>query len=185
MFIRTERLFLRPAWPEDLYELAQVLEDDASGRCNASPESLRASADLRAYFDGPQEDRLPRFFINLRAEGGAKLIGAIGLGRSGADVELGYWIARRHRGIGYASEAVRSVLALARALGHRQVIAAGFTDNEASGRVLEQSGFRPTGETLARFNMCRGAEAPARLYVASLADKLIDLMGARPQTARA
>jgi RimJ/RimL family protein N-acetyltransferase len=185
MFIRTERLFLRPAWPEDIHEITQVLADDAVCGSGAIAEPQRPPAQLRAYFDGPQESRLPRFFINLRDDNGSKLIGSIGLGRSDSDVELGYWIARMHRGRGYAGEAVRAVLAQARALGHRRVVAAHFAGNEASARVLERSGFEPTGETRSRFSAYLGAEAPARLYVASLADKLFDLMGVGPQAARA
>lgn len=185
MFIRTERLFLRPAWPEDIDEMRQVLADDAVGGSMALARPQRLSAQLRAYFDGAQESRLPRFFINLRDDNGAKLIGCIGLGRSDADVELGYWIAGMHRGRGYAAEAVREVLALARALGHRRVVAAHFAENEGAARVLESAGFQPTSETRWRFSAYLGAEAPARLYVASLADKLFDLMGVGSQAARA
>lgn len=185
MFIRTERLFLRPAWPEDIDELTQVLADDAECGSTAPAQPQRTSAELRAYVDGPQEARLPRFFVNLRDDNGSKLIGSIGLGRSGADVELGYWIARMHRGRGYAGEAVRAVMAQARALGHRRVVAAHFAENEAAARVLERAGFQPTSETRSRFSAYLGAEAPARLYVASLADKLFDLMGVGSQAARA
>jgi [ribosomal protein S5]-alanine N-acetyltransferase len=185
MFIRTERLFLRPAWPEDLEEMTQALAEEAKARSDAGSPAFQTSAGLRSYFDGPQEDRLPRFCINVREDGGAKLIGGVGLGRSGSDVELGYWIAPNQRGKGYAAEAVRSVLALARALGHREVIATDFTDSEASARVLEQSGFRLASENGLRFSICGGVEAPVRLYVASLADKLFDLMGVGPQVARA
>jgi ribosomal-protein-alanine N-acetyltransferase len=96
-------------------------------------------------------------------------------------VELGYTIARPHRGHGYAAEAVRAVLAEARMLGHRRVVAAHFPDGEASARVLKQAGFRRTGETRPRYSMRRGGVAPARLYVAVLADKLFDMLGVGPQ----
>lgn len=185
MFIRTERLFLRPAWPEDIDEVTQILANEAV--CGSAPlaQLQRTSAQLQAYLDGPQESRLPRFFINLRDDSGPKLIGSIGLGRSGPDVELGYWIARMHRGRGYAGEAVQAVLAQARALGHRRVVAAHFAENEAAASVLKRAGFQPTSETRSRFSAYLGAEAPARLYVASLADKLFDLMGVGSQAARA
>lgn len=185
MFIRTERLFLRPFWPEDIDELAQILADDAATGSVAVADRLRTSADLSAYFDSPDEGRLPRFFINLRDDNGSKLIGSIGLGQSGPDVELAYWIARRHRGKGYAGEAVRAVLAQARALGHRRIIAADFADNAASARVLERSGFQPTNETRSRFSLTRGTEAPVRLYVASLVDELFGQIGTERQAVRA
>lgn len=184
MFIRTHRLFLRPGWPEDMHELNQALDQGGDAEDVAPSVAARMLSELRGYLDRPQESRLPRFFINLRDDSGSKLIGSIGLARSGPDVELGYWIARRHRGMGYAAEAVRAVLAQARMLGHRRVVTADFADSTASVRVLEQAGFQPTGETRSRFSMVRGVEAPARLYVALLADRLFDLIGVGPQPAR-
>lgn len=181
MFIRTERLFLRPGWPEDMDELLEVLGEEAVVRSIGVSSFPRSAAALRDYLSRPRDPLLPHFFINLRDDTGAKLIGGIGLGRVGDDVELGYWIANRHRGHGYAAEAVRAVLAEARMLGHREIVALHFADNEASARVLQSSGFKPTGETSARFSVGRGAEAQARLYVATLADKLFDLFGVGPQ----
>ena len=180
MFIRTERLFLRPGWPEDLEELLDVLGGDAVVRSIGVSALPRTQAELREVLARPLESLLPHFFINLREDDGAKLIGGIGLGRLGDDIELGYWIARRHRGHGYAAEAVKAVLAEARMLGHHHVVAAHFAD-DASASVLEQSGFKPTGEVRSRFSVGRGGEAPARLYVAVLADKLFDLMGVGSQ----
>jgi ribosomal-protein-alanine N-acetyltransferase len=184
MFIRTERLFLRPGWPEDMPELKQVLSEAERAHDVTPSAASRIYAELRAYLERPQESRLPQFFINLRDDSGSKLIGSIGLVRSGAEVELRYWIARSYRGMDYAAEAVRAVLTQARTLGHRQVVAAHFLDSEASARVLEKTGFMPTGETRPRFSMVRGAEAPARLYVARFADKLFGLIGASGQPAR-
>ncbi|MBB4857380.1 RimJ/RimL family protein N-acetyltransferase [Novosphingobium chloroacetimidivorans] len=183
MFIRTERLFLRPGWPEDMGELVEVLDEDAVRRSIGISALPRSAVALREYISRPRDPLLPHFFINLRDDAGARLIGGIGLGRYGKDVELGYWIAQRHRGLGYATEAVRAVLAEARMLGHREIVALHFADNEASARVLQTSGFKPTGETRARLSIGRGAEAQARLYVATLADKLFDLLGVGPQSA--
>jgi RimJ/RimL family protein N-acetyltransferase len=177
MFIRTERLFLRPAWPEDLDELLEVLGDDSIVRTIGVAALPRTTAELREHLARPREGLLPHFFVNLREEDGAKLIGSVGLVRSGDDIELGYWIARRHRGHGYAAEAVSAVLAEARMLGHRQVVATHFADNAASACVLERVGFKPTQEIRSRFRSGRADEAPARLYVAVLADKRFDMMG--------
>jgi len=185
MFIRTERLFLRPGWPEDLEELLQVLGDDAVVRGIGVAPLPRSVDELREFLARRRDRRLPHFFINLRDDNGARLIGGIGLGRSGEDVEMGYWIARPFRGQGYAVEAVKAVLAEARMLGHKQVIAAHFADNEASARVLERAGFKATGETSMRYSAGRGGEAPARLFVAMLSDKQYDLMGVGPQPAGA
>ena len=84
---------------------------------------------------------------DLRTDGRrARLVGSCGLGRraSGA-VEFGYWIARPHWGRGFASEAGRALIAIARALGLTRLEASHFLDNPASGRVLEKLGFQSTG----------------------------------------
>jgi ribosomal-protein-alanine N-acetyltransferase len=169
MFIRTDRLFLRPAWPEDIGELLAVLSDDAVVRSIGVSALPRTPTELRGYLERPGEILLPHFCINLRESDGAKLIGVVGLGRNGDEVELGCRIALGHHGHGYAAEAVRGVLADAQMLGHRQVVAAHFSDNEASARVLKQAGFTPTGETRSRYSYRRRAQLPASLYIARLA----------------
>ena len=89
------------------------------------------------------------------------MIGSVGLGRHGDDIELGYWIARSHWGQGYATEAARAVLGLAEALGHRRIFAGHFADNPASGRVLAKAGFSAdwrTGPALQPGPRRRGAQ---------------------------
>lgn len=176
MFIRTERLFLRPAWPEDIDELLAVVRDDAMARSIALHLLPHAPHEMRNFQPYPCGDRLPSFLMYRRAANGAKLVGGIGLSRDGSDVELDYWIAREHRGNGYAAETVEAVLEQAQLMGHTQVVASHFADNEASGRVLEGAGFVATGETRSRFSTGRGKEAPARLYVAVLAGKALHSM---------
>ena len=168
MFIRSERLFLRPGWPEDWEELLALLGDESVVRNLATTPWPYSADDARAFVSRPRERLLPHFFITLPGSHGAKLIGSVGLGRAGDDVELGYWIARAHWGCGYASEAARAVLRLATTLGHARITAHHFTDNPSSARVLEKVGFRPTGQMLARYSLGRGGEAPATSYAIAL-----------------
>lgn len=169
MFVRTERLFLRPAWPEDLGELLEALEDEEVQRnlvlMTALPWSER---ELREYLERPRDPLLPHFFIYLRSANGPALVGSIGFGRHDDEVEVGYWIAPRFRGRGYAAEAVRAVLKQARALGHRRVFANHFADNGITVQVLESAGFHDTGQVRSRYSPGRGAETRARVYVAEL-----------------
>jgi RimJ/RimL family protein N-acetyltransferase len=112
-----------------------------------------------------------------RTRGAPQLVGTAGLGRrpDGA-VELGYWIARPYWGLGYATEAARAVLDIARdSLRLNTLVAGHFLDNPASGRVLEKVGFRPTGEIGQRHSVGRGGAAPCRLFECTL--------GAAPATA--
>lgn len=164
MFIRTERLFLRPGWPEDLDDLLRALQDDDIQRTVAISTLPRSESEIAEYLERPRDLRLPHFFMYLRSEEGAHLVGGIGFGRNGADVELGYWIVPAFRGRGFAGEALRAVLDQARLIGHTRVIAAHFIDSEASERVLEAAGFIDSGRTQERFSTGRGMTAPARIY---------------------
>lgn len=59
------------------------------------------------------------------------------------DVDLGYALLPRHRGLGYAAEAAAAMLAWAHGtFGLRRVVAITSPDNDASGRVLERAGMR-------------------------------------------
>lgn len=168
MFIRSERLFLRPGWPEDWEEVLARIGDEGLVRNLASAPWPYTADDARAFLSLPEEPRLPRFLVTVPGSDGARLVGSIGLMRDGDEVELGYWIARECWGLGYATEAARAVLGLARALGHCRIKASHFADNPSSGRVLRKVGFRPTGQSPMLFSRARGGKAPALAYIAVL-----------------
>lgn len=168
MFIRSERLFLRPGWPEDWTELFTAINDEGVVRNLATAPWPYTMDDAMAFARRPQLRLLPHFFITQPTREGARLIGSIGLSQHGEDVELGYWIARSHWGQGFATEAARAVLRLAIALGHRRIVAGHFVDNPASGRVLAKAGFQRTGEPVLRYSLARGREAAAVPHEARL-----------------
>jgi RimJ/RimL family protein N-acetyltransferase len=159
MFIRSERLFLRPGWPEDWAELLTAINNEHLVRNLATVPWPYTMDDAMAFAARGQERMLPHFFITLPTSDGAKLIGSIGLARDGDDVELGYWISHEHWGQGYATEAARAVLRLAATLGHSRIVAGHFTDNPASGRVLCKVGFVQSGELTSRISKARGGQA--------------------------
>ena len=164
MFARTERLLLRPGWPEDAPQLAAAIADETIVRnLSTAPWPYRLR-DAEAFLAQPRDPVLPSLLIFERTETEPRLIGACGLGRrpSGA-VEMGYWIARPHWGKGFATEAGRALVGMARTLGLRRLEAGHFLDNPASGRVLEKLGFEPVGITAPRLSCARGTEAQARL----------------------
>ena len=74
-----------------------------------------------------------------------EFIGCIGFVQTGDTAGLGYWIGRPYWNHGYATEAGRAVLDVARGLGVRTVLAETFLDNPASARVLSKLGFVPAG----------------------------------------
>jgi len=176
MFFRSERLFLRPGWPEDWSELFRQIADTQIVR-NLANAPWPYGAAVAPEFAAPTPDRrFPQLFITLpnNVQGsGNDLIGCIGLHQyataAPGEPELGYWIARDRWGQGFATEAVRAILAIARGLGHRRVHASLFADNPAAARVLAKVGFRPTGANEPRFSLGRGEIAPAQIHALELA----------------
>jgi len=171
MFVRTERLTLRPAWAEDAPELAQAIGHEEVVRNLARapwPYPIEAAETFVASFDGVAE---PKFLIFEHAEGRIRLIGGMGIGAHKQDAhELGYWLTPGAWGRGYATEAGGAVLRAARAAGVRRVTAGHYIDNPASGRVLRKLGFRPTGQIVPIYSRGRGAEAPTARYALDLAE---------------
>ena len=80
--------------------------------------------------------------------------------------ETGYWIGREFWGRGFATEALEGALVWAGKRWKRRALVAGhFSDNPASGRVLEKAGFLYTGETRTAFSRARGENADTRMMV--------------------
>ena len=139
MFARTPRLLLRPGWAEDAPALAAAIGDEGIVRNLGTvpwPYRLR---DAEAFLAGPRDPVLPSLLAFRRTAVEPELVGGCSLRRkpSGA-VELGYWTARAHWGRGFATEAAAALVDIARALRIARVDGAHFTDNPASGRVLEK-----------------------------------------------
>jgi RimJ/RimL family protein N-acetyltransferase len=172
MFARTERLLLRPGWAEDAPALAAAIGDEAIVRnLREAPWPYRPS-DAEALLAQPCDPAHPAALIFARTLGAPRLVGGIGLRPLPCGgLDLGYWIARRHWGLGYATEASRAVVAFARAiLPARRLVADHFTDNPASGNVLRKLGFRPTGRIVPRVSAARKGAAACVGYALDLAE---------------
>ena len=171
MFYRSERLFLRPAFPEDSREIYQgICDAGVIATLSSAPWPYRL-ADAEQFCAMPADPQAPRFVITLPGANGAPIVGTVGVKHADGELELGYWIARGHWGQGYATEAARGVLEIARALGNKRVLAGHHVDNPASGRVLRKLGFRETGEVRPTFCRSRGGELVlARRYALDLAE---------------
>jgi RimJ/RimL family protein N-acetyltransferase len=166
MFARTPRLILRPAWPEDAPRLAAALNDPAIARSLAKLPSPYSERDARAWIGEPGDDpRLPRLLAFMRTRGAPRLVGGCDITRKpDGGLELGYWIDRRHWGLGFATEATRAVIAIARAAGLGALRAVHFSDAPASGRVLRKLGFKATGRVEPRWCEARQREVDALIY---------------------
>lgn len=165
MFHRSERLFLRPAFPEDCSAILAGIGEESIVRNLARAPWPYTLDHAKSFAALPQDMRLPHFLVTLPGVG---VIGSAGMGEHEGEPELGYWIARAHWGHGYATEAAGAVLRIARTLGHRRVVAGHFTDNPASGKVLRKLGFRPIGRPGQRFSAARGHAVESVEYALDL-----------------
>ena len=160
--IETKRLKLRALRMSDATRIAQLCGDPAVATMilRAPLPYLEVAAE---GFIMTMAARKPLghdfvFAADLEGEG---LIGMIGAHRlNDGAFEVGYWYGRPYWGRGLATEALGAFLAEARSLG--DLHAGHFTDNPASGRVLEKSGFAYTGEVTPMFSLARGQSAPVK-----------------------
>ncbi|MBL0769113.1 GNAT family N-acetyltransferase [Sphingopyxis sp. XHP0097] len=165
MFARTERLLLRPGWVEDAPALARAIGDEAVVRNLATAPWPYGETEAQAFLGQPLDPVHPRFLIFARTVGAPRLVGGCGISPDpDGTPEMGYWIARPYWGLGFATEAGRQLVRIARAMGMPKLTAGHFLDNPASGAVLRKLGFRPTGRIAQRYSLARGGEAACALF---------------------
>lgn len=167
MFVRTERLFLRPAWQEDAPELARAIGHEPVVFMLARVPWPYREEHARAWIESRRDPYLPSLLVTLPDEGG-RIVGVCGLHEEGGEVEVGYWITPTHWGQGYATEALRGILSLARLVGHCRLVSRHAADNPASGRVLRKAGFVPTGRARRFHSLGRDAQVDAPEYALEL-----------------
>ena len=171
MFIRTDRLFLRPPFPEDWRDVYRGIAHEDVVRMLAKAPWPYTEQDAQEYCARPRGPEEFGFAITLPGAAGAPVIGQIGLFRENAAWEIGYWLAGPYRRRGYVSEALGAVLETACALGIGRVEAGHFLDNPASGALLRKCGFVETGEVRMMTSAGRGgADVQCRRFVRDLVD---------------
>jgi len=169
MFALTPRLTLRPGWPEDAPALAAAIGHEAVVRNLARAPWPYDVGDAAAFLALPRGAHEPRFLIFERTGARPRLIGGIAIDPCADGHELGYWLIPDAWGRGYATEAGRAVIDIARhALGLTRLNAGHFLDNPASGRVLTKLGFQATGQIVARESRGRGEAVPCALFALDL-----------------
>ena len=165
MFARTQRLTLRPGWPEDAPALTQAIAHESVVTKLSRAPWPYALGDAEAFLAQPRTSTDARFVILCHNADYPQIVGGIGLTPDAEGHEFGYWLTPDAWGRGYATEAGHAVIDMARhALGIRHIHAGHFLDNPASGRVLTKLGFRPTGRVEPRESRARGGTAPCALF---------------------
>ena len=143
--VQTPRLTLRRHTADDAKEIFETYAQDPEVTrflTWAPHRSLDDTHAFLAYCEHAWERRTAYPWLITRRED-ARIAGSIELRRDGAHrIEVGYAVARPMWGRGYATEAVRVVLALALlAPSIHRVWACVDLANVASARVLEKAGF--------------------------------------------
>lgn len=169
MFLRTERLFLRPAWLEDAPELTRAIGHEPVVRMLARVPWPYREEHARAWIERPEERHLPSLLVTLPREGG-RIVGGCGLHDQDGRAEVGYWIAPDQWGRGFATEALQGLLTIARLAGHGRLTGRHAADNPASGRVLRKAGFRPTGRARPFHSLGRSVQLDAPEYTLELGE---------------
>jgi RimJ/RimL family protein N-acetyltransferase len=163
MFALTPRLTLRPGWPEDAAALARAIGHESVLRNLARAPWPYALGDAEAYLALPCRPDEPRCLVFDRTGPEPRLIGGIAIDRhDDGTAELGYWLTPDAWGRGYATEAGRAVVAIARdGLRLPRLQSSYRVGNTASARVLGKLGFCPTGRTLRLPSRALGGEMDA------------------------
>lgn len=136
--LQTARLKLRPVAALDEAAVVAHLNDLAVSSWLARVPMPYTAADFHEF--ASQIAYPGETFTITDAQG---FVGIIGAG-----FELGYWLAPRAHGVGYATEAARAVLEMQFAHDESTVAAGYFEGNAASARVLAKLGFVETGRNL-------------------------------------
>lgn len=149
--LSTERLLLRPFYPEDAPALALVANDFGVFDTTVAvkhPFDLAAAYEWMAPLKDAYETGIrTTWAIILNKEcGTGPLMGMVSLSTEEADqgvAELGYWLGSSYWRQGFATEAAEAAVTYAfEALGLIRLQAYHFTRNPASGHVLLKLGFK-------------------------------------------
>lgn len=163
--INTDRFVLRPCRKSDAGLIAMYAADERVARGTRHiphplpPGSIEAMID-RATRPDRTEDV---WVIDGSANGHAEALGLISLERMDrSQSEIFYWIAPAFWNSGFASEAVRALIA---ANPHQadRIFAEVFQDNPGSARVLTNCGFDYLGDAEA-YSVARNATVPTWTY---------------------
>lgn len=148
--LEASRVVLRPFDAADATAMETLINDAevAAGTLTIPHPYPKGSA--VPWIDGHAEScrtgRSVNWAITAREDG--RLLGAISIRLVAAHHrgEIGYWIARGEWGRGFATDAVRAVIAWAfDALGLYRIDAHHFVENPASGSVMRKAGMRSEG----------------------------------------
>ena len=164
--IVSDRFTLRQPRPSDAGLLAMYAgERDLARGTRAIPHPLPPGT-MEAMIEkaNAPDRKMDRWVMDGSATGNAEVLGMITLRRMDRrQSEVFYWVAPAFWNVGFATEAVRTLLT-ANPHDARQYFAEAFQDNPGSARVLTNCGFDYLGDAEA-FSIARNAVVPTWTYI--------------------
>ncbi len=164
--VQADRFVLRPLRRSDAGLLAMYTSDKRLAEATRSiPHPLPPGATeafiARALSDKRADDV---WAMDGAAHGLAEVLGIVSLTRMDrGQSEIGYWVAPAFWNTGFASEAVKAMVA-ANPHNARTIFAEVFQDNPVSARVLTNCAFEYLGDAEA-FSVSRHAAVPTWTYI--------------------
>lgn len=143
--IDTERLHMRPLWPDDAVAFGAMTNDPTIASAIDFLPTPFTPADAMNLITATRDGQ--DCFCGIWRRQDMSLIGMVGVHlRDGDEIEVGYWLANAMRGHGYAAEALAAVAdALVEAYPDLTVFAECRPQNQVSWNLLEKVGFRADG----------------------------------------
>ena len=166
LYLRTERLTLRPFRPDDAPAVQSLAGNWKVARMTGRIPHPYPDGAAEAWIAGHDAARADTAAYPFAIDLAAEFIGAAGVSRgTGLDLELGYWIGEPWWGKGIATEAARRLTKFAfEDLRADRLLARHHVDNTASGRVLRKCGFRHANDGYS-WSAAHGKDVPVRQFV--------------------
>ncbi|MFQ5563758.1 MAG: GNAT family N-acetyltransferase [Parvularculaceae bacterium] len=163
--LTTVRFSLTPVAPADAPRIAELCDDRDIAENSARIPHPYTLEDAKRFIDYAEKAFASggEYVFGVRENGA--LIACAGVLCGGDSFDLGYWVGAAYRGRGVATEAARRVVRFAfEGLGAKRITAGHFINNPASGKVLSNIGFKPTGETEMIFCQARGRKVETACF---------------------
>lgn len=151
IYIETKRLILRTWKPEDLPLFIAMNKDKEVMRYFPQPLS---KSETESFYNRIQDEFNRKgwglYAVEIKSNG--EFIGYVGLHEIGFEadftpgIEIGWRLAGNHHNQGYATEAAKAVLKLAKELGIKRLYSFTAKANAPSERVMQKIGMIKTGE---------------------------------------
>lgn len=143
--VSSDRAVLRVMRPEDASSYASGTADPEVREFAHLPEPVYTEASVLTLIEGEIREGMERgdpFVLTAADPDTDAFAGSVVLfGAGGESVEVGFWVHPDHRGKGVATAALSLAVQFARHCGFTRLTARTARENDASGRVLERSGF--------------------------------------------